>query len=102
VESSSKEFKCPQINHAIQGSSFVCTGNVSNPEPLVVDNSTTNGNATVSANTSTSSGVTPSGSSSPAVRTMRLGLFSRNSYLTPIDSVLYRVLLLPGFLRLLV
>jgi hypothetical protein len=102
VQSSSKEFKCPQINRtAIQGSIFVCAGNVPNPKPLLADNSTSNGNATVTSSTSASSGVTPSGSSSPASQTLNFGLFSRNSFLTPIDSVLYRVLFLSVFLRLL-
>jgi hypothetical protein len=83
VQSSSKEFKCPQINRtSIQGSTFVCAGSVADPQPLGVDNSTANGNATVtSSTTSTSSGVTPSTSSSSGSG-MKFGLFSRNLFLT--------------------
>ena len=43
VQSSSKIFQCPDINRTVvHGTKFVCAGNVTNPQPLVADNSTTN------------------------------------------------------------
>ena len=69
VESSSKTFQCPAIDRTVvHGANFVCVGNVANPQPLVIDNSTTNstlplssvssalGSASASASASTSQG----------------------------------------------
>ena len=41
VQSTSPNFTCPDFSHVAIKGSFVCTGNVSNPQPLTVDNSTT-------------------------------------------------------------
>jgi len=86
VESSSKTFQCPAINKTvIHGANYVCAGSVANPQPLDVDNSTTNstlplssvssvlGSATASATASASASASTShsGSSSSLARSSR-------------------------------
>ena len=81
VESSSPTFVCPDINKtAIHGTIFICTGDVANPQPLSVDNSTTN--ATVPLPSVSSGATTTASESASASASTTQGGSSRSSAAT--------------------
>jgi len=96
IQSTSDTFQCPVNSDVVSGNStFVCEGSVRNPQPLAVDNSTTN-----PLNLTASSSASPSGASStgaPSASTSpHTSSASRNDYgLISVGMETYRVGLQP-------